>query len=457
MNRALLLILLTGGLLRIALLFWFAPLEPRIDDERAHLQLANCLVETGEYAFEPGKPTSLRPPLYPMIVAGAFKIAGTNQFQAVRLLQCVVSLLTVVLVYNLANELYSERIATLAAAIFCFYPSFIGFNFLILSEVTYTFFLVFGLLSLIRALKHSSYRLLAIGGILLGLGALTRSIIFPMSPFVGLFLALAWRGSWPQRILAMMAFVLPFSAVLCPWAIRNIQLQRTMTIVDCMGGRNFMMGNYEHTPMYRSWDAISITGEREWIQILHQHHQDSHNLTQGKIDQLAGKAAVRFILENPGLTAQRDLIKFFDFWGLERELIAGMKRQYFGQIDPWMITTLGLIICGYYAIVLFAGAFGAGLRPPDDRRHHWLILGVIAFHCAVHTVVFAHSRYHLPIMPFVMIYASAALSGPLRLSAVRNRVGFWLAVAFCTLVIIGWIWAGMAGDLKKILAIVGVS
>jgi 4-amino-4-deoxy-L-arabinose transferase-like glycosyltransferase len=321
--------------------------------------------------------------------------------------------------------------------------------------VLFTFWLVAGALAVVQALRTESVGWLAAAGVLLALGALTRSILYPFAPILCLFLLAAWNGGAARRVLAAAVFAVPFAAVIAPWAARNTQVQQVFTPIDCMGGRNFMMGNYEYTPLYRSWDAISATGEREWIAVLRAESPDDWgDKTQGQIDQMAMKEAVRFIRENPGLTARRDVIKFFDFWGLERELVAGTKAGYFGEASIGAVLALGAVVCGAYALVLFAGAFGATLRPPPDRRTHALFLLLIGLTCGVHTLVFAHSRYHLPVMPFVMIYAAAAVTGP-GVWASRRRGMFWVAVAFCAVVVLGWVWNGLAGDVGKLWSGVG--
>jgi hypothetical protein len=104
--------------------------------------------------------------------------------------------------------------------------------------------------------------------------------------------------------------------------------------------------------------------------------------------------------------------------------------------------------------VLFAGAFGAALVPSTDRRLRLLLLLVIAFVCCVHTAVFAHSRYHLPVMPLVMVFAGAVPGAGIW--AHRRRPAFWLAAAFCGLVAAGWAWNAAAGDGGKLLAVLGV-
>lgn len=454
--RPLLVILALGLAVRLALWVAFAGTTPHIEDEQDYVRLAHSLYERGEYAYRPGVPSSLRPPLYPALMAAVYTVVGGENLQAVRFVQIIFSLATCILVYHLGRLTYSARPGVWAAGAFTFYPSFLGYNNLILTEVLFTFWTVAGVLAIVWALRNGSFGGLVAAGVLLALGALTRSILYPFAPILCLFLLAAWRGSVIRRGLAALAFAVPFAGVIAPWAIRNTQVQQTFIPIDCMGGRNLMMGNYEHTPLYRSWDAISITGEREWIAVLQNRHQDNWDVqTQGQLDKLAMKEAVRFIGENPGLTVQRDIIKFFDFWGLERELVAGANSGFFGSIPTAAIAALGVVICGVYVLVLFAGVFGAALTPPD-RRTHALFLLLIAFMCAVHTLVFAHSRYHLPIMPFVMVYAAAAVTGS-NVWAARKRPTFWLASGFCAVVTAGWVWNLLAGDFDKLRVVVGLT
>jgi 4-amino-4-deoxy-L-arabinose transferase-like glycosyltransferase len=437
----------------VALWTAFAGVVPHIEDEKDYVRLAHSLYERGEYAYHPGVPTSLRPPLYPALMGTVYRVVGGEDFQAVRLVQALLSLVTCGLVFHLGRLTYSHRTGLWAAGAFAFYPSFLGYNNLLLTEVLFTFLTVGGVLCLVWSLRRRYFAALAVAGVTLALGALTRSILLPFAPIASLFLLAAWSGSLSRRVLAALVFALPFAAVIAPWAVRNTRVQQAFTPIDCMGGRNFMMGNYEHTPLYRSWDAISITGDREWIAVLQERHKDDGiGQTQGQIDKLAMKEAVRFVRENPGLTVHRDAVKFFDFWGLERELVAGADAGYFGPIPAVGVAGLCAFICGGYALVLFAGVFGAAIRPPDHRVHALFLL-LIAFTCAVHTVVFAHSRYHLPIMPLVMVYASAAVTAPT--TRPTRRAAFWLAAGFCALVIVGWVWNAWAGDLEKLSVALG--
>lgn len=444
-------ILVAGAIVRLILWLWFQDLPPRIHDEKDYNQIAINLVEHGEFGFRPGELTSIRPPLYPFLMAGVYQLFGLENFQAVRLVQLALSLVTVVVVYGLGVTLFSRRVGTWAAGITCFYPSLLGANYLLLTETLFTLLLCTFCLVLVRAMKRDSVWLLALAGVTLGLAALTRSIVWLFPPVLGVFLLMAWKGNPLHRIGAVAVFVFAFATILAPWTVRNTRLQETFVTVDVMGGRNFMTGNYQHTPLYRSWATIGISGENSWAHELHTSYPREEWETQGKLDKLAMRHTVKYVLANPGLTFQRAIIKFFDFWGLERELLAGASEGFFGPLSQTAIIALTLTIFSTYAVSLLLGIQGFILTPSADWRGHWFLLLVIAFICGMHTLVFGHSRYHLPLMPLIFLYSATAV---LHLSSIwgcRNRWQFWVACGACGVIVAGWLWLFIAVDLQIFL------
>ena len=132
----------------------------------------------------------------------------------------------------------------------------------------------------------------------------------------------------------MGSLILAFAATIAPWAVRNTRLEKTFLVIDSMGGRNFMMGNYEYTPLFASWDAISQEGERSWALSWPRPEPTSSGRPRGRSTSWRCAAGSPSCGQHPGLTLKRDVIKFFDFWGLERELVAGAARGYFGRLPP---------------------------------------------------------------------------------------------------------------------------
>jgi hypothetical protein len=146
---------------------------------------------------------------------------------------------------------------------------------------------------------------------------------------------------------------LVFCVVISPWAVRNTLLQKTFTTIDVMGGRNVMMGNYEHTSLFRSWATIDeAQGERAWYRVLATEHPEFPQLTQGQRDKLAMKRGLQFVFEHPGLTAQRDLVKFLNFWQLDRAIVAGFAQGFWGRPPRSIVLGFGGLMAGAYVAVM---------------------------------------------------------------------------------------------------------
>ena len=228
-------------------------------------------------------------------------------------------------------------------------------------------------------------------------------------PIVG-YLLLTSIGSIRSRLLHASVVMGVFALVLAPWAYRNTKLHDTFTVVDVMGGRNVMMGNYEFTPLERSWATITdVQGEQAWHRVLLKANPDKRGLTQGQIDKLAMKYGIQYFFAHPTLTAQRCIVRFFNFWQLERTIVAGAKQDLWGPVPKWALLGLAVLILGSYAAVLFLALIGLFSRVIPWKTHGLLLLWM-ALPCAVHTIAFAHSRYHLPLIPVLSIYAAITLT-----------------------------------------------
>jgi len=434
------LLLLAGLVLRLVLLWRCDGMALGISDERDYDRLATSIVQRGEFGFE-GQLTSIRPPLYPALVAAIYALSGVQNYQAVRLVQSFLALATTAVIYLLARRMFDRRVALVAAQIVCFYPSLIGAGNLVLTETLFTLLVCSFLLAAERYFSTQSRTAVLAAGILLGLAALTRSALWLFPPVAAVFVIVAGpERTISRRMFSAVALCLAFAVTLAPWTIRNTLLQRTFTTVDVMGGRNVMMGNYEYTPWHRPWAAIEIEGDQAWHRVLSRAHGGLAGQTQGQIDKLAMRYALDYMLAHPGQTAARSAAKFFHFWQLERELVAGARRGLWGDFPLPLVLAIAAVILAAYCSVMVLGLFGFAASPPENRTMHWFLLLLLAFVTALHSVAFGHSRYHLPLMPIVIVYAAAALLN--RQAILANWRTWPFALAACaSLVLAGsWIW-----------------
>jgi peptidoglycan/LPS O-acetylase OafA/YrhL len=202
------------------------------------------------------------------------------------------------------------------------------------------------------------------------------------------------------------------------------------TVVDTMGGLNLLMGNYEHTPHGRIWDAVSMEGPKSWVYGLPPAPPGGGEWNEGQKERWARDRAVAFIVDHPGLTLWRSAIKFTDFWGLDRDFLAGVQRGLFNP-PLWATGVAGIALLVGYPLVLCLAVLGLCLRPPADRRIHAALWLLVAFVTALHSLVFGHPRYRLPLTTIFAVYAGAAISGRVWRLRRQSPGRWWLAAAIC--------------------------
>jgi 4-amino-4-deoxy-L-arabinose transferase-like glycosyltransferase len=449
-RRALWVSLALGLLVRLAI-FWHTPaLGPEIQDEQDYIQLAGNILEGNGFARAPGQPTSIRPPLYPGLVAGIFAVAGTGNLQAVRFVQIVLSLATVAIIIELGRRTFNISVGRHAAAIFFLYPSYVFFNFTILTETLFTLLLIAFVLLSVMLVQTPRLWTAVLCGLALGLAALTRSVLWPVPLIFCPLVALLMRAPFRMRLALPAAVLAGYAIVVGPWAIRNTRLQGVVTIVDTMGGMNLRMGNYEYTPDDRMWAAVGLTGEQNWSYPLAQEFPGQH-LTEGQKEKWAQSKAIEYMRAHPGTTLRRSLIKFADFWGIEREYAAGVQQ---GMYSPprWIGTAVSLLAAVVYLGVIVCGAAGLWLCAPEIRLHVLLLLPIVII-MGVHTLVFGHSRYHLPLMPVFTLYAAALLSTHLAPAWRERRSSFLGAAATVLMLVAVWVRQIVVVDAARIRAL----
>ncbi len=107
--------LAAGLMLRL----WFVAHAARIDgDSLLYGNIAKNWLQHGVYGYTQTtagtQPTLIRLPGYPIFLAACFSVFGPDQYTAVMLLQCIIDLLTCLLIAALADRLFGRRAAIAA-------------------------------------------------------------------------------------------------------------------------------------------------------------------------------------------------------------------------------------------------------------------------------------------------------------------------------------------------------
>jgi 4-amino-4-deoxy-L-arabinose transferase-like glycosyltransferase len=435
-TRAGLLVLALALLLRLGLLAGFAHQPPVIVDEQQYNAIAVNLAQHGEYADGKGRPTALRPPLYPLLLAAVYAAAGGESYVLVRAVQVLLGLALGVICFFWARRLFDAPTARLAAAISLLYPSLVLFEFLLLTEVVFTVLFLLACASLGEHWGGRS-RLACFGwaGLLLGLASLTRSITYPLLvPLALLVVALSPGRRWSAlRGVALLTVV--FALTLSPWVARNFRVFGQFVPVDTMGGWNLYLGNFAHTQLHRAWATIDERGP--WYEEL---RLRLGGLDEAQKQEVLAREGVEYIKAHPGTTALRSVIKAANLWGLDRTVIAGMRAGMFPALrsPPVQVVVAASILLSFAALVI-GGVFGLVWRLWRERRPGDVLMGfLVAYFTLMHGLVFGHPRYLLPLVPVLGGYLAWAL---VHRRSIRHDGPAWKAVLGGVCAVFATVWA----------------
>jgi hypothetical protein len=395
-----------GLRLLVALTHFDAPLSfDPADYDRHARALADHLHYPSAYAANPG-PTALRPPGYPMFLAGVYGVTGGGP-GAGRVAQALLGTAIVALIGLIALQLWGMRAKVVASGIAAVYPPLVLVGATLLSE---PLFVVLLLGATVAALAHRcaerGMRWALAAGVLAGLAWLTRSLALLA------FLPLAWllwdgRPRWSRAALAApAAFLAAAALVVAPWTIRNAVVMHAFIPVSDQGGYT-LAGTYNETSRR---DPVNPG-------LWRPAHLDPANLrlmTVGRPTELEHNrrllaAARKYAADHPGYVLEVGALNAVRMLQLDRPQI--LRRQMTDEAGVGR-TWAKLSAYAFWALALLALI---GAATPLARRTPlalWLIPASML------SVIFIEPglRFRVPIDAFLVLLGAAAVTAATRVS-----------------------------------------
>src|SRR5579862_4443971 len=196
-------------------------------DEGRYAEIAREMVISGDYVT-PRDDFELyfeKPPLVYWAEAASIRAFGVNEF-AVRLPAALFSIGQVVITAALAEVIFGEAAALLAALVLALSPLFFGFARFATLDPALAFFLTAALAAFYAASRDDSFtrpsarKWMLVSAAMLALGTLAKG---PIALLLGGAIALAWLATERRlRLLARMPLVwcgLIYAAIVIPWFI----------------------------------------------------------------------------------------------------------------------------------------------------------------------------------------------------------------------------------------------
>ncbi len=396
-------------LLKIALALSAADmtLEP---DEAQYLFGARSIARTGVPAY-PNRywDEAHASPIYPYLMGGCFLLLpDVKALTAIRIIQAVLSTLTVFLLFRISRRAFNRRVALLSAAIAAFYPALVAFSHYLYAETIYLFLLVLLVDIILSGEQKPGVRRAFAAGLIAGIAALTRSVFLSQLPIILLWFFLARRSGrrWGVRTAAV--FLAGMIVTIAPWTVRNTIHYDGFLMIDSNAGNvlyknlNAIRQENHDIGMGTRWreDAASYVGDIPFRPRVDEKGIAARNSAEVK-------AAVGFLFRHPLLYAKNCAGRAAELVNPTSFLVKAIKRNHYPGLSPGWGTMLTWITLAGAMIVLTAGAIGIFGTPLTADRTFLLL--VILGNTALGVLVVSMSRYRLPMMPFLIPFAVNAV------------------------------------------------
>lgn len=338
----------------------------------------------------------IRPPLYPIFLAGTFRVFGEG-FMMALIAQSIVRGFVVAWVVYMGGKYVSQAAGLTAGCLLALYPELISIYMSFLTEVVYIplFLVSFHLIDKATQSERSQDTLRA--GAASGIAALARSTSFFLSIALAVWFAVrkSKSGRLSRRNLAMTVILLAVMlAVISPWTLRNAVVHKGFILIGDDSAFNLwlMTSGMRIKAAVAEWKSWGSHPERQreaysrWFAYLGEDpafHLKRLGVVLPRIFSPSWESPVN---------------RLSTLWrGQELREVPAL-RKFFAVMHP---VTFWLIMGG--------GLVGLLVLERNGRRRT-LILIVVAYFILLHGMTLARSRFLLPLACLLSIYSGGLIS-----------------------------------------------
>ena len=298
-------------------------------------------------ALRPGQPTLFLVPGYAVFMAGIFGIFGAGNYLAVRGVQLILGLITVLLGLKIAGRFLSGRYLFLAGLFFALNPFELYYEAIPATQALFSLLFLLGILLSLRLLRSSldGGRFLldaSMAGVVWALAFYVRPAALPIMLWLVLILPFTpvlkritdrFKGDsqtdegnrWcsGRGFISALIILTLFSLIMLPWGLRNREISGTFRIMPTQGGVNLWEYNgriftaHFENEMQGALLLYSSLRE-EYIGRLNSpelaEFPEFRDEPEWVRDEILYERNIRFMFENPVLTMRLISLRFVDFF-----------------------------------------------------------------------------------------------------------------------------------------------
>jgi len=373
--------ILLSFIIKLIMIFKYGNQLTLASDDLNYLKSAVYLTKKNILVFHNyNEPTVFIMPLYPLFLSIIIKIFGYGMagVQAIRVVQAVISCVTIIMVFLIAQRLFDKKVALFSAFLVSFYiPNIVTTGYL-LTETLFTALLYILLYYSLKFSDEPSYGNFAVLGVIWAAVVLCRPTIAPYPALLFLYLLIHKRIKLGKLIKLGAAMSLTFIVIMLPWWARNYMEYSEFIPLTAASGNPMLQGTYVN------------------------YLQTPENVVYYKL----GENALETNKTEVEVAKKRIKEEFKkDFWGYLKWFTIGKTKFYWQSPFYWReffgIDRKFVELTHFFLLMGFAGIILSAIK---GFTKYMLPISLILFFNVVHCIYMAFDRYAFPLMPLMSIF-----------------------------------------------------
>jgi len=396
-------ILIMGLLFRLIYLIHYINLpdwDQLLVDSLFHFRWASSIADGNILGHEP----YFRAPFYIYLLGGIFSIFGKSILVG-RIFGHLIGLAVVALTYSTAKDIFSKKVAVIAALVYSLNPIALYFESELLVDSLFAALILLSINFFFKQFEDSRIRWPILTGIALGLAAITRPLILPMIPLYIIWLAVfKWSSGYSIKNLGVMIIFIVL--IITPVTLRNYIIGNDFVLIASSGGINFYIGNNEKAdglsavmppPLGADWTMEDIEYLAE--------KSIGRNLSASEISDYWLGQGWQWIKNNTGDFYELYIKKLY--YLLNAREISNNRNidLFFGKFPYFRYNPIKTGIIYPLALIGIAGLILSGRA---SKKRLFLILFILLYALTI-SFFFINARFRLPILPIAAILASSGI------------------------------------------------
>jgi hypothetical protein len=298
-----------------------------------------------------------------------------------------------------ARKLFnSVLVGRLSLMLLAFLPNHVAYTALPLTEIWFTFLLSTGVAMIVWATERRTYWQLFAAGCVFGLAVLTKpqTILLPAT----VLLVVTWKREPPKAIVRhAVAVYVTLAMTIIPWTVRNCLAFGQFVFVSNNGGINLLIGNSPgqwHSNGFMWTDRLRRIVTTQTDEIAR--------------DRLARDAALEYITRHPASVLLKLPTKLASLYAFDIDGFGLVKMSAYSQSTKVSWLALRVFAQMYYTLIVGAAIIAAACYRHLRSAYAMVTPAMVVYFSVISLVFFGGPRFHFPILPSFVAYASAALA-----------------------------------------------